>query len=215
YRLDVETLAGLERMAEKSAQNLFASIAKSRHVELHRFIYALGIPGVGEEVAKILARHFGAVAAFRNADWATLMADKEAVRKDNAQRKKRGEPLAEVPLEGIGPELMDSIEKFIGEPHNRAVVERLSGEIRLRKAARVTSAGAAKSLVLTGSLPGMSREEAKAAIEAKGHKVSTSVSSKTDYVVAGEDAGSKLDKARSLGIKVIDQAALMELLKEH
>src|SRR5207244_10213668 len=113
YRLDVETLAGLERMAEKSAQNVFESIQRSRKGELERFIYALGIPGVGEEVAKILARHFGSLEAFLEADWARAAADKEAARKDNAQRKKRGQPLRPVPLEGIGPELMDSMEKFL------------------------------------------------------------------------------------------------------
>ncbi len=94
YVLDETTVAGLERMAEKSAANLLASIEKSKHVELHRFVYALGIPGVGEEVAKILARHFGSVANLMTADWVALMADKEAVRKDNAQRKTRGEPPA-------------------------------------------------------------------------------------------------------------------------
>src|SRR5258708_24570973 len=105
----------LERMGEKSAQNVFKSIQRSRDSELSRFIYALGIPGVGEEVAKILARHFGSLEAFLEADWATAAANKEAARKHNAQRKKRAEPLQPVPLEGIGPELMDSMEKFLHE----------------------------------------------------------------------------------------------------
>jgi len=213
YRLDKATLAGLERMAEKSAANLMANIERSRQAELHRFIYSLGIPGVGEEVAKILARHFGSMAAFLSAGWPALMADKEAVRKENAQRKKRGEPAAEVPLEGIGPELAESIDKFVHEPHNRDVIERLTQAVRV--AATQTTAAAGKTFVLTGSLATMTRDAAREALEARGHKVAASVSKKTDYVVAGADAGSKLDRARSLGVPVIDEHKLVELLKER
>ena len=215
YRLGPETLADLERMAEKSAANVLASIERSRSAELPRFIYALGIPGVGEEVAKILARQFGTLEALLQADWPKLAADKEAIRKQNAQLKKRGEPLLAVPLEGIGPELMESIDKFLHEPHNRRVIARLTEPGRgislhnksLRKAAQT------KTFVLTGTLPSLSRDEAQARIEAKGHKVSGSVSRKTDYVVAGEEAGSKLEKARELGVPVLDEKQLLELLK--
>jgi DNA ligase (NAD+) len=201
-------------MAEKSAANLLASIARAKHAELHRLIYALGIPGVGEEVAKILAGHFGSIEALLSAHWHALMADKEAVRKENAQRKKRGEPFAEVPLEGIGPELADSIDKFLHEPHNRDVIERLTRAVEVSAAPRAQGKGG-KTFVLTGSLAGMTRDEAREALEARGHKVAASVSKKTDYVVAGDDAGSKLDRARSLGVPVIDEAKLRELLKEH
>ncbi|HYN11509.1 MAG TPA: NAD-dependent DNA ligase LigA [Burkholderiales bacterium] len=215
YRLDAATLAALERMGEKSAQNVFAGIQKSRKAELNRFIYALGIPGVGEEVAKILARHFASLDALLDADWARAAADKEAVRKDNAQRKKRGEPLAEVPLEGIGPELMDSIEKFLHEPHNREIIRRLAASLTLEaRAAAARPSREMRTFVLTGALEGMSRDEAKAAIEAKGHKVAGAVSANTDFVVAGEHAGAKLDKARSLGVPVIDGKKLLQLLKE-
>jgi len=214
YRLDAATVAGLERMAEKSAQNLLASIQKSRRAELHRFIYALGIPGVGEEVAKILARHFGSLAAFLSADWPALMADKEAVRKENAQRKKRGEALRDVPLEGIGPELAEAIEKFVHEPHNRDVIGRLSKAIEVSAAAR-HARPAGKTFVLTGSLAGMTRDEAREALEARGHKIAAAVSRNTDYVVAGAEAGTKLDKARSLGVPVIDESELRRLLKEQ
>jgi DNA ligase (NAD+) len=214
YDLDEATLAGLERMAEKSAQNLRGSIEKSRHPELNRFIYALGIPGVGEEVAKILARHFGSMSKLLTAEWSALMADKEAVRKENAQRKKRGEPLEDVPLEGIGPELAESIEKFLHERHNRDVIERLTRVVEIAALARRGGEGG-KTFVLTGSLAGMTRDEAREALEARGHKVAASVSKKTDYVVAGADAGSKLDKARSLGVPVIDEQQLKELLKER
>jgi len=214
YDLDEGTLAGLERMAEKSAQNLRSSIETSRHAELHRFIYALGMPGVGEEVAKILARHFGSVANLMTADWTALMADKEAVRKENAQRKKRSEPIEDVPLEGIGPELADSIAKFLHERHNRDVIERLTRVVEIAAPAQRRGEGG-KTFVLTGSLAGMTRDEAREALEARGHKVAASVSKKTDYVVAGADAGSKLDKARSLGVRVIDEQQLKQLLKER
>ena len=215
YDLDVGTLSGLERMAEKSAANVVSSIEKSRRAELHRFVYALGIPGVGEEVAKILARHFGSLEALLEADWPSLAADKEAIRKENAQRKKRGEPLAAVPLEGIGPELADSIDKFVHERHNREVMRRLTAALKLAGPPRsAVRAAQAKTFVLTGTLAGRTRGEARAALEAKGHKVASSVSKNTDYVVAGEAAGGKLDRARSLGVPVIDEAELERILKE-
>jgi DNA ligase (NAD+) len=218
YRLDAATLSGLERMGEKSAHNLVRSLEKSRRVELHRFIFGLGIPGVGEEVAKILARHFLSLEAFLDADWPRAAADKEAIRKQNAQRKKRGEPPLEVPLEGIGPELMESIEKFLHERHNREVIRRLTDRshgVTLEPASDKGPAGTAiKTFVLTGALSAMSRDEARAAIEARGHKVAGSVSAKTDFVVAGEDPGSKLDRARSLGVAVLDEKQFIDLMKE-
>jgi DNA ligase (NAD+) len=215
FRLDLATLSGLERMGQKSAENLLARIERSRDAQLHRFVFALGIPGVGEEVAKILARGFGSLEALAKADWASLAADKEAVRKQNAQRKKRGEPLEPVPLEGIGPELMDSLRKFLHEPHNRKVIERLTAAVRLKRPpATEPRAAGARTFVLTGSLGAMTREQAQAELEARGHKVAGSVSKRTDYVVAGADTGSKLDKARSLGVKVLDEAQFLELLKD-
>ncbi|HWD22740.1 MAG TPA: NAD-dependent DNA ligase LigA [Burkholderiales bacterium] len=216
YELDEATLAGLERMGEKSARNLVGQIDKSRNAELHRFIFALGIPGVGEEVAKILARDFGSLEALARADWPKLAADKETIRKQNAQRKKRGEPALEVPLEGIGPELMDSIAKFLHEPHNRKVIERLTAPragVSLRQSA-ATPAHEAKTFVLTGALSSMTREQAQSELEARGHKVAGSVSKKTDFVVAGVDAGTKLDKARSLGVRVLDEPQFLELLNK-
>jgi DNA ligase (NAD+) len=185
YGLDASRLESLERMGEKSAANLVANIERSRQVELHRFIFALGIPGVG---------------------------DKEAVRRDNAQRKKRGEPAAAVPLEGIGPELMESIGKFMREPHNRQVLRRLGVELHIRAAPGPRPAAEGKTFVLTGTLASMTREEAQAALEARGHKVAGSVSKRTDFVVAGADAGSKLDKARGLGVPVLDESRFLELL---
>ena len=216
YELDVAVLAGLERMGEKSARNLVAQIDKSRDTELHRFIFALGIPGVGEEVAKSQARHFGSLDALLEADWPTLAADKEAVRKQNAQRKKHGEPLVRVPLEGIGPELMESMQKFLHEPHNRRVIARLAAATRIRTADPTPQAPAfaTKIFVLTGTLSSMTRGEAQEKLEALGHKVAGSVSTKTDFVVAGEQSGNKLDKARSLGITVLDEPQFIEFLKK-
>jgi len=218
YRLDEQTLAGLERMGEKSARNLLENIRRSTDAELGRFIFALGIPGVGEEVAKILARHFGSLEALLGADWPKAAADKEALRKQNAQRKKRGEPPLPVPLEGIGPELMESLEKFLQEPHNREVIARLTqppAGVRLKPlAAAAEKTGEVKTFVLTGTLSGMSRDEAQAAIEAKGHKVTGSVSRNTDFVVAGEDAGSKLERARSLGVPVLGEKEFLDMLQD-
>ena len=214
YKLDPATLEGLERMGEKSAQNLVAEIEKSRRPELHRFIYALGMPGVGEEVAKILARHFGSVQALAEADWPKLAADKESARKENAQRKKRGERPLEVPLEGIGPELMDGIQKFLREPHNHEVIGRLTGIVDVRRPARSGRPAVGKTFVLTGTLESMTRDEAQGRLEALGHKVVGSVSKKTDYVVAGADAGSKLERAKDLGVSVLDEAQFLEFLRK-
>jgi DNA ligase (NAD+) len=119
-----------------------------------------------------------------------------------------------VPLEGVGPELAESIEKFLREPHNRAVIDRLQRAVKIAAPQRAGAAAQARTFVLTGTLGGMTRDEARAAIEAKGHKVAGSVSKSTDYVVAGAEAGSKLDKARSLGVAVIDEAALRRILEE-
>ncbi len=217
YRLEAKALAALERMGEKSAQNVIDSIERSRNTTLARFTLALGIPGVGEEVAKILARHFGSLNALLSADWTRIAGEKETARKENARRKRRGAMLLPVPLEGIGPELMDSLHKFLHEPHNRKVIARLTdreGGVRIRReAAAAAAAGGAKTFVLTGTLQGMTRDEARALIEAQGHKVAGSVSARTDYVVAGADAGSKLERARELGIRVLDGRGLLKLLQ--
>jgi len=165
-----------------------------------------------EEVARILARHFSSMQALGEADWPKLAADKEAIRKDNAQRKKRGDAPLDVPLEGIGPELMESIEKFLREPHNRDVIQRLTQKVRIHAPRAVAVRG--KTFVLTGSLSSMTRDQAQAELEKRGHKVAASVSKKTDFVVAGADAGSKLEKARALGVAVLDEPKFLELLKK-
>jgi len=195
YRLGLVALAGLERMAEKSAQNVLQAIERSKNTTLARFIFALGIRNVGEATAKELARHFGSLDRL-------MQADEEALR--------------QVP--DIGPVVALSIAQFFSEAHNREVIEEMracgvhwpEGEPR---AAASAASLAGKIFVLTGTLPNMSREEAKELIEAQGGKVAASVSRKTDYVVAGTEAGTKLAKAEELGIAVLDEAGLLELLK--
>ena len=194
YKLGVLAIANLERMAEKSAANLLSAISRSRNTTLARFIYALGIRNVGEATARDLAIHFGNLDAF-------LAADETA--------------LQQVP--DVGPVVAASIRHFLDQPHNVEVIEQLrasgvswpEGEPLRRDALPLHG----KTFVLTGSLPALSRDEAKAMIEAQGGKVAGSVSKKTDYVVAGAEAGSKLDKAQELGILIINEAQLLEVLK--
>jgi DNA ligase (NAD+) len=194
YTLGLGKVANLERMAEKSAGNLLAAIEKSKHTTLARFIFALGIRNVGEATAKDLARHFGSLDAL-------MAADEEA--------------MMQVP--DVGPVVAQSIAQFFAERHNREVVEQLraAGVSWEETAPQRMQQGllAGKTFVLTGTLPNMARDEAKERIEAAGGKVAGSVSKKTDYVVAGSDAGSKLIKAQELGITILDEEALLKLLQ--
>ncbi len=194
YRLTREQVAGLERMADKSADNLLKAIDASRGRPLARFIFALGIRHVGEQTAKDLAAHFGSLDALMATDATALL---------------------EVPE--VGPVVAASILAFFAESHNRAVIQALGeaaawqdGEPRGKT---LVGPLAGKILVLTGTLPGLSRDAAKSRIEAAGGKVTGSVSKKTDYVVAGAEAGSKLEKAQTLGIRIIDEASLKALLQ--
>ncbi len=195
YKLGLGKVANLERMAEKSASNLLAAIDKSRSTTLARFIFALGIRNVGEATARDLARHFG------NLD-ALIGADEEALMR----------------VTDVGPIVAQSIAQFFGESHNREVIEQLraAGVQWADETARSSKIGhlSGKAFVLTGTLPNMTREEAKERIEAAGGKVTGSVSKKTDYVVAGTEAGSKLTKAQELGIPVLDEEGLNNLLDQ-
>jgi DNA ligase (NAD+) len=194
YKLSLKDLSDLERMAEKSAANLLEALDRSRKTTLERFIYALGIRNVGESTAGDFARHFG--------DLKPLLEASE-------------EALLQVP--DVGPVVARSVRQFLDEEHNRGVIEALlQAGVSWPKSepAPRRHDGATRTFVLTGTLSGMSRDEARAAIEAKGHKVSGSVSKKTDYVVAGEDAGSKLDKARALGIPILEEKEFIEKLKD-
>lgn len=195
YRLGIVKLANLARMGEKSASNLLAAIDRSRHTTLARFIFALGIRNVGETTAKDLARHFGSLDALMEADETALQQ-----------------------VNDVGPVVARSIVEFFAEAHNREVIEQLRA-CGLRwdecKPTQPRSQGlAGRTLVLTGTLPTLSRDQAKALIESHGGKVSGSVSKKTDYVIAGADAGSKLAKAEELGVPVLDEAGLQALCVE-
>jgi len=194
HKLNLQTLSGLERMGEKSAQNLLEAIEHSKQPVLARFIYALGIRNVGEATAKDLARHFGKLKNLMHADEAQL------------QR-----------VPDVGPVVAQSIVAFFGEMHNVDVIHALLDRGGVRpKETEGEPAGeqplAGKTFVLTGTL-GMAREEAKEKLEALGAKVAGSVSKKTDYVVAGAEAGSKLDKARELGVAVLDEQQFLALLE--
>ena len=193
FNLKVPVLAAMERMGEKAATNLVEAIERCRNTTLARFIYALGIRNAGESTARDLAAHF------RDLD-ALMSADEQKLQQ----------------VSDVGPVVARSVAAFFAEPHNRDVIADLmkAGITFARMAEPETPAPgvAGKTFVLTGSLPTLSRDEAKARIEAKGGKVSGSVSKKTHYVVAGEEAGSKLDKAQSLGLTVLDEPGLIALL---
>ncbi len=193
YRLGLVALSELDRMAEKSAKNVLDALQKSKSTTLARFIYALGIRHVGESTAKSLARHFGQLDVLLKAGEADILE-----------------------VDDIGPVVAKSILGFLADPLNRELIEQLRAagihwdeQVVERKATPLTG----KTFVLTGTLPTLRREQAQAMIESAGGKVSGSVSKKTSYVVAGDEAGSKLAKAAELGVPVIDEAALMKLLE--
>ena len=193
YRLGLLKLESLERMGEKSAAKLLAAVDRSRETTLARFIFALGIRNVGEATARDLAKHFGSIDALLAAELDTLL---------------------RVP--DVGPVVASSIVEFFAEPHNVEVIEQLrAGGVRWTEGPPSRSTSGAlhgKTLVLTGTLPTMTRDNAKALIETNGGKVTGSVSRKTDYLVAGADAGSKLAKAEALGVTILDEDGLRALV---
>ena len=193
YKLGLLAMANLERMAEKSAANILAAIGKSKQTTLARFIFALGIRNVGEATAKDLARHFGNIDAL-------IAADADCLQQ----------------VRDVGPVVAASIVRFFAEPHNVEVIEQLrAGGVTWPEGeseAIVTSPIAGKTFVLTGTLPTLTRDEAKDLIEALGGKVAGSVSKRTDYVVAGAEAGSKLDKAQQLGVNILDETLFRKLI---
>lgn len=196
YKLGFVSLAELDRMADKSAQNVLNALEKSKSTTLARFIYALGIRHVGEATAKELAKHFGGLDGL-------LQASEEEL----------------LEVADIGPVVARSIVNFLADPLNRELIEQLrAAGIHWAETERVVDAPkpfAGKTFVLTGTLPTLTRDEAAERIEAAGGKVAGSVSKKTSYVVAGEEAGSKLTKAQELGVTIIDEAGLLKLLGEQ
>ena len=195
YALRFEEVAALERMGEKSAANLLAAIETSKQAGLSRLLFALGMRHVGVKAARTLARAFGSMEALRQADEATLTA-----------------------LPEVGAKMAASVQEYLQKDAVKSLVARLQEAGVVMTEEMVQAAGANRlqglTFVLTGTLPSLSRQEAGALIEAQGGKVSGSVSKKTSYVVAGEAAGSKLEKAQALGVKVLDEAALLALLAE-
>jgi len=192
YRLDEDTLADLERMGKKSAANLRAQIERSKQTTLPHFLVALGIRQVGEATAKALAEHFGRLDRLLEAS---------------------EEELQEV--RDVGPEVAASIRRFFAERQNRKVIQRLL-DLGVKPAPVTRAKGplAGKKLVLTGGLAAMTRPEAQRRIEALGGRVVSSVSKETDYVVAGADPGSKLAKAKKLGVPVLEEDAFLRLLEK-
>ena len=196
FALTLDQVAGLDRMGEKSAQNLLDGLQAAKSTTLARFLYALGIRHVGEATAKDLAKHFGSLDALMQADEAALLAVRD-----------------------VGPAVAQSVQTFLAQEHNRDMLQALRDAgihwSEVAPSAVPTGALAGKTVVLTGSLPTLSRDQAKEMLEAAGAKVAGSVSKKTDYVVAGSEAGSKLDKAQSLGVAVLDEAQMLALLAQE
>jgi DNA ligase (NAD+) len=191
YKLTKSDLLSLERMGDKSAQNVLDEIEASKKLPLARVIFGLGIRFVGERTAQFLAEHFGSIDALMNASLEELEDVNE-----------------------VGPRIAESIREFFDEPRNRELIERLR-DAGLTFAGKKRERGtklAGKTFVLTGTLANYSRDEAKKMIEDAGGRVSGSVSKKTDYVVAGSDAGSKLDKAKELGVPVIEETEMEKLV---
>jgi DNA ligase (NAD+) len=194
FNLGFSTLAALDRFADKSAQNLIDSLEKASKTTLARFIYALGIRHVGESTAKDLAKHFGSLDRIMSASVEELLE-----------------------VNDVGPIVAEAIYNFFSEAHNQHVIEQLRAKVSWPEGPPAPKAPqgvlAGKTVVLTGTLPTLSREEAKEMLEAAGAKVAGSVSKKTDYVVAGAEAGSKLAKAEELGIPVLDEDGMKKLLE--
>ncbi len=191
FHLQKDRLSGLDRMGEKSAQNLLDAIEKSKEIPFGRFLFALGIRHVGEGVADLLSRAFDDLNQLMNVDGERLLA-----------------------VEGIGEIIADSVVHYFESPRNRALLQKIldSGVCIAYPAAAISEPLKGKTFVLTGTLAGMARSEAKKKIESLGGKVTGSVSSKTNFVVAGESPGSKLEKARALGIQIIDEGELNRLI---
>jgi DNA ligase (NAD+) len=191
----------LEGWGEKKVTNLFAAINARRKIGLDRFIYALGIRHVGENTARLLARHYG--------DWESFSAAMKAIAGDeNCEAAKELEN-----IDGLGPVVVEGLHDFFAEPHNTEVLDKLLKEVSIEPVEQVVSSSpvAGKRIVFTGHLDSMSRDEAKALAERLGAKVTNSVSKKTDFVVAGPGAGSKLAKAEQLGVKVLNEAEWLKL----
>ena len=194
YRLELEPLSQLDRMGIKSAQNLIDAVEKSKSAEIYRLVYALGIRHIGEKAAKLLCEHFLSIDALFTASVEEISA-----------------------IDGYGAIMAESVADYFSLDATRALIDELRSlgvEMKPLQAKKKEGIFLGKTFVLTGTLPTMSRKEASVLIEQNGGKTSSSVSKKTDYVLAGEEAGSKLTKAQSLGITIISEADLLNMIEE-
>lgn len=209
YDLDVETLSGLERMAEKSADNLVRAIAASKARPLSRLLFGLGIRHVGARMAEVLAQHFGSLEALEKADWTEIV---------EASSKKAKEEYKKKVIAEVGPEIAASVRDFLDTPENIALLERLrAAGLNLEEEKAVSGAAQpfeGKTFVVTGMLEKYSRDEIHERIKTLGGRAASSVSKNTDYLVAGGNAGSKLDKARQLGISILSETEFDALAGE-
>jgi DNA ligase (NAD+) len=228
YRLTTEQLKNLDRMGEKSAANVIAAIDKSRNSTLARLLFGLGIRHVGEEVARQLASEFNqSIEALIKQDWSTLFASKQEIQKINVRKRNRSEVLGKVPLEGIGPEIIESLKAFFSNAQSMAMLDDLLQQICLPSPTQAATSApldgplrtgmnqvlAGKTFVVTGTLNGLSRDEASDWLRSLGATVSASVSGKTSFLLAGSDAGSKLTKAQELGVQIVGLDELRQLIQ--
>jgi DNA ligase (NAD+) len=193
YKLDIFTMLSLERMAQKSAEKVLDGIEKSKSQTLGRLLSGLGILHVGQQNAEILAEHFGSIEALKNATEQELTS-----------------------IDQIGPVLAKSIYEYFHNPQNLKVIDKLiaAGVNTIQKKTQKSDKLEGKTFVVTGTLENFKRDEIERIIKENGGKVSSSVSKKTDYVLAGAEAGSKLDKANELGVKVIDEKEFLEMIQK-
>jgi DNA ligase (NAD+) len=193
YSITKGQLLDLERFADKSAENLIAAISRSKRPPLERLLFALGIRHVGEHVAKVLTKKLGSIAKIESASQEGLTA-----------------------IEGIGPTIAESIYRFFREPHNLGILRKLeqAGVEPVVEKHAASTALSGKTFVFTGSLKGFPREKAKEIVESLGAAATSSVSKKTDYVVAGVDPGSKYEKAKSLGVAILDEEGFLKLVRD-
>ena len=191
YRLDRETLAAMERLGEKSADNLLGAIERSRKVPLSRFLFALGIPHVGEHLAEVLARHFGSMEALRSATEEALTRVRE-----------------------VGPEVAHSLRRYLDTPERAKALDRLLREVTPLPSARTAGKASGKTFLFTGTLS-MPRARAQELVRKEGGTVATGMSAKVDFLVAGEEPGSKLGKAEKLGVPVLTEAQFLDMLERE
>ncbi len=229
-RLNLQNLSQLDRFGEKSATNLLAAILASKTRSPERLLFGLGIRHVGEEVARMLIDSYGSISAIAQVQWEQVLERKASIQKENQKRRSRQEPLQAVPLDGIGEQIVLSIQAFFANPAMQSELQQLSqlgldfgttkqdsssGDVSnelTENTKKSNGVFVGKNLVVTGTLPSLGRDQANDLIREHGGKAGSSVSNKTDFLLAGDAAGSKLNKAQALGITVIDEAQFLAMI---